>query len=123
VRVVYPAGKTAMLRGQLDMMADTIRAQLVSSPYEPTDEVIADVTGLIGSSVIITGIDVVNGQATADDITFPAVGGSTHVTGVVLYKDGGTLISFSDQRADTVPIDITPNGGDITMTYAYLVRI
>jgi len=122
VRAIYPAGKTAFLRGQVDMVTDTIRAQLVSSAYDPNDTVITDVAGHVGVSVVLSGVTVTNGVADGDDIVFPDVTGEP-VKAVVLYKDGGTLISYADQRADTLPIDITPNGGDITMTFQYLVKI
>lgn len=124
MRNIYPAAKTAFLRGQVDLVTDTIKAQLTTGgTYDANDAAIGDVAGLLGSPVIITGITVTNGIADGDDIVFPDVGGAAHVTGVVLFKDGGTLISFCDQRADTVPLDITPNGGDITMTFQYLVRL
>lgn len=126
MRAIYPSGKTALLRGQMDLEVDTFKAQLVGpGAYDPTDQVTTDVTGWLDSAVTLSGIVVTDGVARVDDVTFTDVGGTTHVRGVIVFKDGnpGLLLSFTDQRADTVPIDVTPNGGDITLTFDYLVKI
>ena len=125
MRVVYPAAKEAFLRGDIDMMADTIRLQLVGAYiYDAADLIISDITGAIGSSVIAAVTDVADGIAQCNDVTFPDVGGTDHVTGIVTFHDNtGTLIAYTDQRADTVPLDVTPNGGDITLSFNYLVKI
>lgn len=124
MRAVYPAGKEAFLSGTVAMMADTIKVALVGGyTYDPADAVIADVTGVIGSEIAsVTSVD--GGVALVGDVTFPSVGGTAHVTGIVTYHDNtGTLIAFTDQRADTIPLDITPNGGDITLSFPYLVKL
>lgn len=126
MRVLYPSAKTALLRGQMDLEVDTFRAQLVGpGAFDPADVNVADLSGLIGPAVTLTGIDVTDGVARVNDITFPDIGGATHVTGVVVFKEGSPapLLSFTDQRADTVPLDIEPTGGDITLTFDYLVKL
>lgn len=126
MRVLYPSGKTALLRGQMDLEVDTFKAQLCGpGAFDPADVNALDVTGLIGPAVTLSGIDVLDGVARVNDVTFPDVGGTTHVTGVIVFQDGdpAPLLCFTDQRADTVPLNVTPTGGDITLTFDYLVKL
>lgn len=126
---VYMAGRDAMLRGQVDFMADTIKVALVGDDFtfDDTDETLSDVTVLAVDHVVLSPTAVTNGRVTVEDVTFPSVTGAD-IGGLVVYKDTGdpatsTLIAAIDGRADTVPLDITPNGGDIVFSFNYLVKI
>jgi len=121
VRAVYPIAKHDLLAGAINMLTDTVKCALVADDYNPADLSIADVTVVATTNVSVTDITD-DGQVLCNDITFASVSGSP-VTGVVTYIDGGPLVGYTNQRADTVPIDITPNGGDITLSFPYLVKL
>jgi hypothetical protein len=124
VRVIYPSGKTALLRGQVDLMVDTIKVALVAGyTYDDTDTTLADIGTLAAPGVIVSMTSVSNGQAVCADVTFTALTGSSDITGLVIYQDPDTLLAYVDGRADTVPISITPNGADVTFTFDYLIKI
>jgi hypothetical protein len=124
VRVIYPAGKTALLRGQVDMLTDTIRVALVSGyVYDAAHATLADVGPLAAPGTIASITDVIEGRAVCEDITYPDLAGAGVINGLVVYRDPDVLLAFMDQRADTVPIAVTPNGGDVTFSFDYLIKI
>lgn len=124
MRIIYPTGKTALLRGQVDLLADTIKLVPVAGyTYDETDAVLADVGALAAAPVIVSVTNVSAGQAICDDVTFPALAGSADVTGLIIYQDPNRLLAYVDQRADTVPIGVTPTGGDVTFSFDYLLKI
>jgi hypothetical protein len=126
VRVIYPAGKELLLRGGVDFMVDTIKVAMVGTyTYDATDTTIADVAGIIGTAQIVSVNAVTGGVVTIDDVIFADVGGIAHVTGLVAYRDGTPfpLLAYANQRADTIPIDVAPTGGDITFSFDHLMKI
>lgn len=124
MRAVYPAGKTALLKGEVDMLTDTIKVALVAGyVYDATDAVIADVGPLAAPGVITTVTDVTGGRALCADVVFNNLTGAAVIDGLVIYKDGGALLGYCSQRADTVPIGVTPNGGDVTFTFDFLIKV
>jgi hypothetical protein len=127
VRVLYPTGKQALLRGQIDLETDTIKAQLVGGyTYDGAHNDTSDLTGLVGTAVIVDVTDTTGGVALCADVVYSDLTGAD-VTGIVFYKDNapdpGTLLTFTDQRADTVPINVEPNGADVTFTFDFLLKI
>jgi hypothetical protein len=128
MRVIYPSAKEALLRGQIDLMTDTIKAQLVGAyTYNPTHVDTDDLTGLVGTALIVSVTDVANGVALCGDLVFDNLTGPA-VTGIAFYHEvdvdtPGTLVSFTDQRGDTTPLAVTPNGGDVTFTFDFLLKI
>jgi hypothetical protein len=127
VRVLYPTGKQALLRGQIDLETDTIKAQLVGGyTYDAAHNDTSDLTGLVGSPVIVDVTDTTGGTALCADLVYNNLSGAD-VTGIAFYKDNtpapGTLLTYCDQRADTVPINVEPNGGDVTFTFDFLLKI
>ena len=126
MRAIYPSAKTAFLRGQMDFEVDTFKAQLTTGAfYDATHVNLVDATGLIGPAVVLNGITVADGIARVDDVTFPDVGGGSQIQGVVIFKDGipAPLVAFINQRRDTVPIDVPATGGDVTLSFDYLVKL
>jgi hypothetical protein len=121
VRVIYPVGKEALLRGQIDLMADTIKAQLVGA-YTIVD----DLVDLVGAPLIVSVTDVTGGVALCADLVYVDLTGNT-VTGIVIYQDNtpdpGVLVAYTNQRADTVPINVVPDGGDVTFSFDFLLKI
>jgi hypothetical protein len=123
VRVIYPVGKEALLRGQIDLMADTIKAQLVGAyTYNPADTIVDDLVDLVSVPLIVSVTDVAGGVALCADLVYVDLTGNT-VTGIVIYQDAGPLIAYTNQRADTVPINVVPNGADVTFSFDFLLKI
>lgn len=85
-----------------------------------THQYLSDITAgaRIATSGNLASKTVTGGVADAADVTFSAVTGAT-VEAVVIYKDTGSaatspLISYAD---DYTSLPVTPNGGDITVTW------
>lgn len=127
MRQWYSAGKQALLQGDLGFDSDTLKAVLVTGyVFDDTDDVIADVAPtVVGDAVTVTGVSLAGGIVTCDPVVFEGVTGEAHVSGFVLYaQSGGTLIAYCDTALDTVPLDVEPNGGDLTFTFPnYLVKL
>ena len=121
MRAVYPIAKHDFLTGAINMLTDTIKVALVTDAYDANDTVLADLATVATSIVSVTEVTD-DGRVLCDDITFVNVTGAT-VVGAVTYVEAGPLIGFTDQRADTVPISFTPNGGDVTLSYNYLLKL
>lgn len=128
---IYTAARTAMLAGDIDFDADPIRLALAGPgfTFDDTDVHVADVTGLlpIAHGTVVVN-DITGGRVLVGDVTFANVGGTDHIRALVAYVDAGLaatspVICAIDVRADTVPLDVTPNGGDLTFTFNYLVKI
>jgi len=128
MRVIYPSAKTALLRGQIDLLADTVKAQLVGAgyTYNAAHDTTDDLTGTVGAALIVSVTDVTDGVALCADLVYVDLTGA-EVTGIVFYQDNtpdpGVLLSYCDQRADTVPISVVPNGADVTFSFDYLMKI
>lgn len=125
------AARNGFLQGDIDFEADTILLALVGPgfTFDDSNVHLADVTGLLAAAPRTLSVTTVNGgRVLVSDVTFPGVDGTDAVRGLLAYKDTGDpatspLIALIDGRADTVPLDITPNGGDITFSFNYLVKI
>lgn len=121
---VYPKGLDAFLAADIDFLTDTIKVALLDSTYtySAAHDFLNDITGTVDSPQALTTPTVVNGEAFADDVVFPAVPAGDTVTALVVYKDTGTsstspLIAFIDTKADTTPISIVTNDGNITISW------
>lgn len=113
---------------RVDLDTDTIKAALIDhgtdTPAPTTDDFYNDISaGLIGSlsSALSTKTigTVAAGVFDADNVTFSAVSGNS-VESVNLLKDTGNaatsdLIAYFDTATG---LPVTPNGGDITVTWA-----
>lgn len=124
----YPSALNAVLTGDVAFDTDTFMAQMVGNPftYEVTDSVLADINGGIAAPVIVSVLSITGGRVLVNDIVFPNVGGIEPITGLVVYQDTpivDRLICCIDRRADTVPLGVVPNGGDLTFSLNYLVKI
>jgi hypothetical protein len=77
-------------------------------------------SGVVGTPVEIASKTFVNGLFDAADSTFTAVSGSSAEATVFYIKNAGAnttwpLVAYIDTGATGLPV--TPNGGDITVTY------
>lgn len=122
---LYDTGRNAFLTGAVNWTSDTIAAVLVktTSGYTAnmsTDQFLSTIVS--GNRVAtfsgLTTKTAVAGVADAADVTFSAVTGSA-AGAVVIYKSTGTdttsqLIAYIDTATG---LPVTPNGGDITVSW------
>lgn len=123
---LYPAAKEDFLRGNLNLVSNTINVSLVSNTYtfsaghtsraDVPNNAIIDTATLVGKSVA-------NGVFDATDITYITVTGNT-VSSVLIFHDTGDqstsrLIGYVD-TANGLPI--TPTGLNITLQFSNLAN-
>ena len=119
---LYPTFKEALLNKEHDLNSDTIKACLVNLAtdytYSAAHDQLADVTKYAGTTdQTITSPTIASGVFDGANVTFTAVAisGSKTVAAIVLYNDtlaGDELICYIDGFTP-----ITPNGGDIVVTW------
>lgn len=122
---MYTQGKANILAGNLDWDADTIKTTLCdAADYVKnlsTDDFYNDVTGAgrVATSSAMGSKTTTNGVADAADITFSAVSGDVSEE-LVVWKD--TTVETTSPlicNFDTATgLPVTPNGGDITVTWS-----
>ena len=121
---LYDKARERFLRGQINWDTDTMKVCLVDknvyTPNFTTHEYLSDVSGsaIIAAGVTLTGQSSASGAADANDVTFTAVSGAESEA-LIIYKDTGDpatrpLIAFIDTATG---LPITPNGGDIIVTW------
>ena len=122
---LYDSARERFLKGELNWMTDTIKVILVDTgSYTPafgTHANLADIGPAARiSSAPVTLVDKTTsgGAADARDATFPSVSGPS-IEAIVIYKEGADeasspLIAFIDTGTG---LPITPNGGDIIVTW------
>lgn len=120
---MYVLGIEALMKGEIDLIDDTIKVLLVDaadytvnlSTHDFLDDVAAGsrvATATLGTK------SVTGGAFDAADVTFSAVTGDPSEA-LVIYKDTGVegtspLIMYIDTATG---LGVTPNGGDITVTW------
>ncbi len=121
---LYDKGRNAFLKGDVDVLVDTIKIALLATTHTPDlanddfwDDVSAD---QIGTSVTLGTKDATDGIFDAADATFATVTGA-ECSYIAIYKDTGTpatsaLIALLD--TDVTGLPVTPNGGDIEVQWA-----
>lgn len=121
---LYGKGKEALLSGSINLVSDTIKAQIVDgADYTvnlSTDDALADIPGgaRVGSAVTLTGKSVTLGVFDAADATVSSVTGDQSEI-LVIYKDTGVeatslLIAYIDTGTN---LPVTPNTGDIAIAW------
>ena len=119
---LYPPFKEALLNKEHDLNTDTIKVALVNTTtdytYSAAHDQLADVTTYSGTTAqTITSPTIASGVFDGANVTFTAVAisGSKDVEALVIYNDtlaGDELIAYIDGFTA-----VTPNGGDITVTW------
>ncbi len=119
--VLYASALEAFLKGEIDLINDTIRIALIdtgvvsfSAAHDYFDDVVA---GVIGTPTALASKTVTGGVFDSADVSVPSVSGAT-VEAAVLYKWSGAnatsaLIEWID---DATGLTLTPNGGDVNIT-------
>lgn len=121
---IYPKYKEALINGSANTsLAGTVKVALVDTgtyTYSAAHEFLTSLTGVVGTAQTIGATKTyTNGVFDGGDVTFTAVSGAT-VEALVLYIDTGTagtsrLVAYIDTGVTGLPV--TPNGGDITITW------
>lgn len=121
---LYTQGKANLLAGNIDWDADTIKTSLVDgasyTPNTSTDDFYNDVSaGEAAVSSAMGSKTTTNGVADAADVTFSAVASGPACEYLVVWDDTtvpttSPLICLYDTATG---LPVTPNGGDITVTW------
>lgn len=120
---LYGKGREKFLNADIDWAADNIKVSVVDtgtySVSIDTHEFHSDLSGIIATSANLGSKTSTLGVADAADVTFTGVSGAS-IEAVVIWKDTGVsgtspLIAYIDTAASGLPL--TPNGGDITLTW------
>ena len=116
---MYPLGFELILEAPYDIEGALIKFALTTDSYDAADDVIGDISAVVGTAIALTNPAVTVSSTTlkfdADDtdLTWAAVAGGSTLTGVICYYDGATkpLVSFNEFAAP-----VATNGGNITVT-------
>lgn len=121
---IYPLYKQALLDQDSDSDLDdgTVKVALVDTgtyTYSASHQFLSDLTGVVGTAQTIANTTVALGVFDGDNVTYTAVSGNT-VEALVFYIDTGNsatsrLVAYIDTGQTGLPV--TPNGGDITITW------
>jgi hypothetical protein len=121
---IYPKYKEALLDAftDIDLQNLTAKVALIDTgtyTYSDTHDFFNDVTGVVGTPQTLTSKSVTNGVFDAADVTFTSVTGNS-VEALLIYIDTGVsstsrLVAYIDTGVTGLPV--TPNGGDITITW------
>lgn len=121
---LYDTGRDAFLNADVDYTADTIKLILVDTDDYTvnlaTHQFLSEVAaGSREATATITGKSTAAGVADASDTVFSSVTGD-QCEALIIYKDSGVeatsqLIAYIDTASAGLPV--TPNGGDITVTW------
>lgn len=121
---IYPKYKEALLDGaaNIDLNDSTVKVALVDTgtyTYNAAHEFLSSLTGVVGTAQTIANTTVTNGVFDGDNVTYDNVTGNS-AEALVIYIDTGNaatsrLVAFIDTGITGLPV--TPNGGDITVTW------
>lgn len=121
---LYPKWKEQLLQftANNNLSAGTVKVALVTAgyTYSAANQFYTSVSAsVVGTPQTIGSKTFTNGVFDGGDATFTAVTGS-QVVALVLYIDTGVagtspLVAFLDTGVTNLPV--TPNGGDITITW------
>lgn len=121
---IYPKWKEALLQNSSDSaLTGTVKVALVDTgtyTYSSAHQFLSSLSGVVGTAQTIGATkSYTNGVFDGGDVTFTAVTGNS-VEALVLYIDTGNsatsrLVAFIDTGVTGLPV--TPNGGDISITW------
>lgn len=122
---LYPKWKEQLLQftANNNLSSGTVKVALVDTgtyTYSSSDQFYSSVSSaVVGTPQTIGSKTFTNGVFDGGDVTFTAVTGSS-VEALVLYVDTGSsstspLVAYIDTSVTGLPV--TPNGGDITITW------
>lgn len=120
---IYKKAKERFLKGDIDLINETVKVALVSAAYTPsqTHEALSDIPS--GARVAISGAltnkSVTDGVFDADDVVIQNVSGS-QIKALVIFIDSGTestsyLVAYLDTGYN---LPMTPDGGNINIIWS-----
>lgn len=120
---LYDKAREAFLNADIDWLVDNIKVVLVDTAdytFDVAHDFLDDIAaaGRVSTSGNLAGKTSTNGVADATDVVLATVAGDQSEA-LVIYKDTGVaatsaLIAYIDTATG---LPITPNGGDITITW------
>lgn len=122
---IYPLYKQALLdaSSNVDVNDGTVKVALIDTDdvsYSASHDMYDDISAaVVGTPQTIGNTTVTAGTFDGDNVTFSAVSGD-QCEALIIYIDTGTpstsrLVAYIDTGVTGLPI--TPNGGDITITW------
>jgi hypothetical protein len=120
---IYPKWKEAISQASANSaLTGTVKVALVDTgtyTYSAAHEFLSSLTGRVGTDQTIGTKTYTNGVFDGADVTFSAVSGAS-VEALVIYIDTGVagtsrLVAYIDTGVTGLPV--TPNGGDISVTF------
>jgi hypothetical protein len=118
----YKPFKVLLLKGDIDLENDTIKAALIDTAdytFDQAHDFLNDASaGIVGAPQTLANKTFTDGVFNADDVTFPTVSGDP-CEAVILYKDTGNpatspLIAYIDTATG---LPVTPNGGNVAVQW------
>lgn len=120
---VFPKARERMLAGGLNLLAGTVKAQLIDTAaytYSDAHQFLSDIPSgaRIGAPVTLTNKTITNGVFDSDDLVFSGLSGAPDIEGLVYYVETGTestspVFYFVD-TATGLPIAAGATGGTVT---------
>ena len=121
--LIYPKAKEAMLAGGLNLLAGTVKAQLVdlaSYTYNAAHQFLSDLPAgaRVGAAVTLTTKSITNGVFDAADATWSGLSAAPSIEAIAIYVDTGAeatspLVYLID-TATGLPITSGATGGTVT---------
>lgn len=122
---VYDIWMQELLQGTAGTaLTGTLKVALIDAAdytFDQTHDFLADVAGaaIVGTAQTLANKTYTNGVLNADDVTFTTVAGDP-CEALLLYLDTGAsatsrLVAYIDTGVTGLPV--TPNGGNITITW------
>lgn len=121
---IYPKWKEAIIQALANSsLGGTVKVAMVDAgtyTYSAAHEFLSSLSGVVGTAATLATKTYVSGTFDADDVVYTAVTGAS-VEALVIYIDTGVagtsrLVSYIDTGYTLLPV--TPNGGNITVTWA-----
>jgi hypothetical protein len=120
---IYPKYKEALLQhADNSSLTGTVRVALVDTgvyTYSAAHEFLTSLTGVVGTAQTVGSKTFTDGVFGGANVTYTAATGNS-AEALVFYIDTGTaatsrLVSYIDNGFSGLPV--TPNGGDITLSF------
>jgi hypothetical protein len=126
---IYPIYKQSLLAGDANADLDNDTAtdgpfvaliDTATYTYSAAHDFYSDLSGIVGTDQRITTPTVTTGLFDGANVTFTAVSGASVEALVIYRKNAGAnttwrLVAYIDTGVTGLPV--TPNGGDITITW------
>lgn len=122
--VIYPLWKQELLQGSSNTsLTGTVKVALVDTgtyTYSASHQFYSHLSGVVGADQTIGSKTYTNGVFDGADLSFTGVSGNS-IEALVIYISTGVagtsrLVAYMD--TDVLALPLTPNSGDISVTWA-----